>query len=216
MSSRTRQAGLTIIELMVTLFVVSILVSLAGTSFSTFTQNNRMAIAVNDINSVIHLARTEAIKRNASVSICASTSYYDASPDCDASATFDDGWILFIDATSGNTPNLKVDSGDTIIKGHGPSSDGLILSVADTTNAITGIQFISFRPNGYPYKTIGGKPATVNLQLCDSRGNKDTGGGIAAGRWINITPTGRPQMHRDQTTVEHANNPNGGCTVKTP
>jgi len=200
--------------MMITLFVVSILVSLAGTSFGTFMANNRMALAVNDINSVIHLARTEAIKRNASVSICASTSYYDASPDCDDGATFDDGWIMFIDAVDGNAANLKVDNGDKIIKGHGPASDDLILSVADASNPLSSRQFVSFQPSGYPYKSIGGKAAVVNFQICDSRGDKDTGGGIAAGRWVTITPTGRPQMHREKDAVEHKNNPNGGCGEK--
>ena len=45
----------------------------------------------------------------------------------------------------------------------------------------------------------------------DARGDVDTGGGVAAGRWIQIGVTGRPQLYRMQAEVQSAANPVGGC-----
>ncbi len=49
-----------------------------------------------------------------------------------------------------------------------------------------------------------------------STGQLDTDGDgvgedIAAGRWIQIGATGRPQLFRMRADVEGANNPTGGC-----
>ena len=51
----------------------------------------------------------------------------------------------------------------------------------------------------------------TDLQFCDHRGDVDTGGGIAAGRWIRLTPNGRPQLVRERARLQSVDNPLGGC-----
>ena len=61
------EMGFTIIELMITLVVLAIIISLAAPSFVSMIQNNRATGATNDLIASFQLARTEAIKRNGTV-----------------------------------------------------------------------------------------------------------------------------------------------------
>jgi prepilin-type N-terminal cleavage/methylation domain-containing protein len=214
MTMRHTQSGLSLIELMVTLFIVAIALSIGGPQFSQFIANNRMAAAINEMNISLHLGRTEAIKRNAFVSICPSPNWDAVNPGCDPTASFSAGWIVFIDADNDGAPNLQIDANDTVLQSHGPMNEDIDLLAGDNGGLIGGDKFVIFQPSGYPMNALNGSPATFHLQLCDDRGAKDTGAGISAGRWINIAPTGRPQMHRSTNAVESANNPLGGCSYK--
>jgi hypothetical protein len=85
-------------------------------------------------------------------------------------------------------------------------------TIADNTTVWpVGTEYVSFGANGFPRTIAGqGQPKT-DFQLCDHRGNHDTGGGRAAGRWVQITTTGRPQMYHDQNYIQGARNPLNGC-----
>jgi type IV fimbrial biogenesis protein FimT len=65
--------GFTLIELIVTMAVALVLISIAFPSFRTLTQNSRMAAQVNDLIADLSYARSEAIKRRDTVSICTSS-----------------------------------------------------------------------------------------------------------------------------------------------
>ncbi|MDP7041617.1 MAG: GspH/FimT family protein, partial [Gammaproteobacteria bacterium] len=162
------------------------------------------------VSVVLHTARTEAIKQRADVTVCASSNWNTASPSCSNTAPMSQGWIVFRDGPL-NNPNLTVDGGDEILYAHGPMNGDVILTIADTANVIAGRQFLNFSNTGFPRANVGGNNAIFNFQLCDYRGNHNTGGGIAAGRWIQLTPTGRPQIHRAQTEIQSGANPAGGC-----
>jgi type IV fimbrial biogenesis protein FimT len=62
--------GFTLAELMVTVAVASILVTLAVPSFRGLTISNSLTAAANDVVGAINLAKMEAIKRNASTQLC--------------------------------------------------------------------------------------------------------------------------------------------------
>lgn len=59
------------VELMVTLAVLAIVLSLAVPSFNTLIQNNRMTTRANDVVTALNLARSEAIKRGANATVTA-------------------------------------------------------------------------------------------------------------------------------------------------
>ncbi len=63
-------SGFTMIELMVTLAVAAITLGLAVPAFTQMTVNTRLTTQANEVVAALNLARSEAIKRNTSVSFC--------------------------------------------------------------------------------------------------------------------------------------------------
>lgn len=56
--------GFTLVEMMVTLSVLSVMLAVAVPSFTEFIANQRIRAAASDLHSTLLLARSEAIKRN--------------------------------------------------------------------------------------------------------------------------------------------------------
>lgn len=67
MRSFRRQSGLTVVELLVAVMVAGILMTMAATSFSRWTQNQQVRVAAEAILNGMQLARGEAVKRNGNV-----------------------------------------------------------------------------------------------------------------------------------------------------
>lgn len=207
--------GFTLVELMVTMLVAAIVLGVGIPAFSQFIATNRMAASVNDITTAIHLSRTEAVKRRANVTMCPSANWDAAAPTCANGSTIEDGWIVFVDCTvqpppvgTCGAPNYTVDAFDTVVSVHGPMPD----DIGDNFTTNPGMpQYISYSATGFPRQIAVGQPPKTDFQLCDHRGNTDVGGGVAAGRWVRIAPTGRPQIYRDVADVQSGLNPLGGC-----
>ncbi len=210
MSKFEKQRGFNIIELMVVLFVASILLTIGVPAFNGVVANSRISTAANDVTTTLHVARTEAIKRRAAVSVCASSSWDADNPAC-SDTPFEQGWIVFVDAIAPAAPDLAHNGMQDILYAHGPMPEGIALRLADADSLIGNDPFLVFGSNGYPIPALAGNDAVFNFQICDERGNLDAGGGLAAGRWISLTPTGRPQIHREQLQVQSAANPTNGC-----
>jgi len=91
---RARQIGFTLVELMVTLAVLVILLTIAAPSFQNVTLGSRLSSYANSLVASAHLARSEAIKRNAVVTLCVSSD----GTSCGA-GDWAQGWIV----TAGGT-----------------------------------------------------------------------------------------------------------------
>lgn len=191
------QRGFNLLELMTTLTIGAVVLGIGVPTFTEAVANNRMAGAANDLVTSIHAARTEAVKRRAVVTLCASSNWADANPDCDLAGGT--GWIVFFDADG----SVSVDAGDTVILAHAPLHSSIMMDIDAGASP-----YLQFGGNGFPQAAGVAAPFT-NLQLCDHRGDDDTGAGIAAGRWIALGATGRPQLYRLQADVQ--GNPIGGC-----
>ncbi len=61
------KAGFTLVELMVTLAVAAILLSIAAPSFSDFIQNNRITSTTNNLIAHLQYARSEAVSKGQAV-----------------------------------------------------------------------------------------------------------------------------------------------------
>jgi type IV fimbrial biogenesis protein FimT len=81
---------------MVGVAVLAIALAAGVPSISEFIKNSRLSVQTNDLFASLHLARTEAIKRNARVTLCKSA---DAA-DCNTAAAtrWEIGWMVFADA----------------------------------------------------------------------------------------------------------------------
>jgi type IV fimbrial biogenesis protein FimT len=145
------QQGFTTVELMVTLTVVGVVLTAGIPNLNEMIQNNRLTSYVNAFVGDLNLARSEAIKRAQSVTLCKRN--IDATG-CDDSAPWVNGWIVFAEQ-SGCTDGV-VDCDETILREHG---------------ALTGLQNLRFSRNRITYGPTGFAVGfTGTLSFCDNRG----------------------------------------------
>ncbi len=89
-----RQNGFTLVELLITIVVVSVLLATAIPSFMQFVKNNRVTGQSNSFVVSTHMARNEAVKRGAGTTLCAANADMDG---CSGSNDWSTGWIVFSD-----------------------------------------------------------------------------------------------------------------------
>lgn len=65
--------GFTIVELMLTLAVAAVILSLGVPSFQGLVERNQLTSGINQFVSSLTLTRSEAVKRNQRVSLCSSS-----------------------------------------------------------------------------------------------------------------------------------------------
>lgn len=162
--------GFTLIELVTTIAVASILLSIAIPGVERFTLNARQSGAINEFVSAMHLARNTAITTNERITVCASGD----GADCE-SVAWDRGWIVFVD----NDRDQDVDGDDTII-GTGAAIEGLEIDSGQFS------RFFMYRPNGRVMN------ATVDANsgeftVCDLRGD-------AHAKVVIMDLAGRPRL----------------------
>jgi len=93
-----RQEGYSLLELVIAIGIAGILIALAIPSFTSFVSDSKITSATNDMVFALQTARSESIKRSATVVLCPSTNPTDADPSC--AGGYGDGWIVFADVDS--------------------------------------------------------------------------------------------------------------------
>ena len=219
MRTRTAEktaAGLTLVELLMVLVVGSIIIGFGIPALSQLVANNRMVSSVNDFVTDLHLARSEAVKRRTPAAVCAARP--DVAPNvCNAGAGFHEGWVVFVDENgNGQADGGDIADGGEVVRQHFPLPGGIQVTCMDRNDqAPGGQQLVVFDTDGSllePDPGTGLPMPMMKIQFCDDRGDAETGGGLAAGRYVGISATGRPQTRRRLIELQDgAVNPLGGC-----
>jgi Tfp pilus assembly protein FimT len=182
-------------ELMVVVAVVGVIMGFAVPNFSLFIRNSRLTGAANDLLASITLARSEAIKRQLPVGLCASADPNVANPVCSgATATaFRQGWFVWVDADNDWVPDNNAT--EPVLERHG---------ALDTTLTVrsNNSRRVRYLANGFASGAGPFGANTTNVAMCDARGTDPTVGGVSAARALRITPTGRPRVTKIQADVE--------------
>ena len=201
-----QQLGFNLLELMVTILVIGIVLGFGVPNFMAFQRNNAMTSAANDFISLIYLARTEAIKRQVPVTLCASANSQTPAPTCGVGP--ETGYIVFVDDTNPlvaapTDGNATVDTGELVLTQHAPPT-GTMTVAADSI-------YLTFAPSGFWLQRATGQAqdSLTNILLCDDRGNVDAGGTSSA-RVVTVSPTGREQIMRTQADIVAAVAVTGG------
>lgn len=167
-----RGRGFTLIELMVTIAVMAVLLGIAVPSFNDALLGNKLSSHANSLVASINMARSEAIKRNRRVTLCASAD----GATCATSGGWEQGWVVQYDADNNScdaaSPNWKG------IYRQQALSSGLKISETDSKRTLC------FEPTG-----VGSTSAT--LTVC--RATPSAGG---QERVVSITATGRASVKK--------------------
>jgi type IV fimbrial biogenesis protein FimT len=190
------QNGFTLYELLVTMLVIGIVMTIGIPNMSAFTANSRMAATANDLHSSFMLARSEAARSKSPITICASADSLAANASCNGN--FDDGWIVFVDLDG---DLQRAGAGENVLR-RNPAIDSNI-----DININANATYFSFAPTGLGRGNVGGVPAFQTAVLCDDRGNIVAAGGNSAARYLVVTPIGRATVVRDQSIIASK----GGC-----
>lgn len=176
----TKQSGVTLVEMMITLTVMAILLAVAIPAFESLIASTRLSTSTNDLLAAIAQSRSEAIRRGQRVVLCIQDPAN--AGQCTINGGWEQGWMAFIDADrDGN-----LDPGEPII-----------LSTARQPASINipangGLSTITFLPSGRATaanNTIRVCSASVGLN--DDTRSRDISVN-ASGQAISQTPLGIP------------------------
>ena len=146
-----RPLGLTALELLVSLAVLGILVSIAVPTYRNFVLEQRIRAASNALHLDLLAARSEAVQRNTQVVACPGR----PSNGCAASNDWDGGWMVFRDANG----DRDLQHGEAIVR-NAPRIDGVSI------RSSRGRRDIRFFSNG----SAPGSNTTISL--CGPGGGK--------------------------------------------
>ncbi len=151
---RRSGAGFTLVELLVTVTIVSILLTIGVPNLTGFIRKTRVSSASFDLLSDLNFARSEAIKggttsktktKEISVTLCKSTNGNDCST---GTGGYEMGWIVFRDCNTNGTRDTSDCDGDgasesePVLRIHAALSNVTLKGNTNIANRIT------FRANG--------------------------------------------------------------------
>lgn len=170
------QTGFTLMEMIATIVIAAIMITMAVPGLATFMNNNRMVTQINDFVASANIARMEAVKRAAHVVVCKSSNLTSCAT---SGGGWEQGWIAFVDSDSSGTH----DAGEDIITSHGPLSSGITLtgSASNSTYVTADVS------STFYFKSDGSSNLTAygEIVLCDT--NRHT----SVPKAVVINPVGR-------------------------
>jgi type IV fimbrial biogenesis protein FimT len=176
--ARLRHAGFTLVEMLVTLLILAILVGVGVPTFLDATLGSRLGSAANNLVVSLHLARSEAIKRNTTVKVCPSTD----GATCATSSSWQGGWIVIAPYAAGTSDDVVLQKQAALGGNISVLHKNAALSSSLTTT-------IDMPPSGI--RAGGSDQAFLVCRATPTVGKQE--------RLVSISPTGKPSVKRTQT-----------------
>ncbi len=164
----TKKNGFTLFELVITLTIAAILVTIAIPAFSRTIAKTRLRSQLQIVFTHHQLARSEAIKTSQRVTLCKS----DNGTQCTSEASWSEGWIVFSDPDLDKTVN---------------NSDRIIVVQQALASSLS-LNYRGFgSPNYISYFADGRSTSNGTFTLCDQYGAPDA-------KSVIISRTGRARI----------------------
>ncbi|MGH8524507.1 MAG: GspH/FimT family pseudopilin [Gammaproteobacteria bacterium] len=180
--------GFTLVELMVTVAVLAISMSFAVPFMGDFIKNSRLVTQTNDLIASFQLARSEAIKRGARVTLCKSTDGVLCDPAADG--RWDIGWITFVDTFVDPAVDIGIrDPGnpdETLIDTRAATPLNVAIAPQAPPDDVSVKDYVSYTAQGI-VRDAAGAAQTGTFRICDDRGP-------TKGRGVVLWPTGRVEL----------------------
>jgi type IV fimbrial biogenesis protein FimT len=139
--------GFTLIEVIMTIVLIGILAAIAYPSYRAITQNIRVSAVTNDFMATLSYARSEALKRDQSISVCAAAD--STLTACGNSTDWANGWIVFLDSDS----NGVIATSSDRLKTHDALDAGSLIT--------TSVPYITYNRSGFLSAGTGSFTITV-------------------------------------------------------
>lgn len=173
MSIRRATAGYSLYELLITLGLAALVLTLGLPSFGKLVADKRLRAETDALFHAIHLARKSSIVRRRVVSICPSND----GESCNQGYDWSSGWIVFANVDRDDPP--QVDDNEPVLSQH---------RVEDT------VQILANR-RGFTLRSTHLRATNGTLVVCDRTGR-------AASRALVVSYTGRPRVTRTDRSGE--------------
>lgn len=179
-------SGVTLIELVISLSIVLVLLTVAIPNFLDFIRSALLATQTRSFVTAVHFSRAHALKRNVRVTICV----LGANHSCSDSGRWEEGWLTYVD----NNRNGRSDPGE-IIRVFDALKEGYRLrsNIAKESSLI-------FYPDGSVRKGTGGLPL-MTFTLCAQ--DATTATIRERSREIVINATGRMRTQLGRPGITH-------------
>ena len=195
--------GFTLWELLITLLVVAAVVGFGVPNFMEFQRNNAIIAAANSLVTAILTARSEAVKRQVPITLCASPDPTAPNPVCSQNgAGANGGFIVWVDENGnvdGNGTPVLADAtdGNAVVN----NNEQILTRTAapgGTINVWADSGYIAYGPNGSPRQAAGAAlNSATRVLICDERGNRETSAALlSSARAVRIEVTGRGQVQQ--------------------
>jgi type IV fimbrial biogenesis protein FimT len=166
-------AGLTFIELLITLSLAAVLLTVAMPGMATLVQESRITAMSNQLLAHLQYARHEAVFRRAHVAACPG----DLDSGCTGHNRWDQGWIIFIDANRSGQPDRAEDVLRVVA-----ADERMLMHSAGRTR-------VRFQPHGGAYGT------NLTIRVCDHTRR-------ATPRAVIVSNPGRVRVEREIELAE--------------
>jgi type IV fimbrial biogenesis protein FimT len=159
--TRSRQSGVTMVELIITMTIAGILLAMGVSGYKYVTKSNRSSSEINALLGDMQFARYEAVKEGLPVTICPAASA--SATACNVTTTWSGGWIVLSNSLSGTTGTANV------LRRQLPFSS-LTSNIASTDDTLTStVSSVIFNREGFATGLAGGGlTGTIVFTLHDS------------------------------------------------